>query len=252
MVRVQAVPGAHRAESWVEPRQYSRGNPQNSQIMPRLPLLLAMVPVLSAPGCCSLARLFCGPDRSEWVQVDYQTPAAALRTFLEALRRDNVARVCESLSETYKRDKGIDTLNAQQGWEQLREQNPYLYMAGYAKVPDRPTWQDGNRATFDLEIEGYDLHVGLVRQSYWLVHYLWPDGTVQEKSMLVPSLAPALQLQEPDDDGYVRIRFLNPAGADGPEYRLHSKFDGPGLEQVVGVEFGQEWKISELSIPRPD
>lgn len=218
--------------------------------MLRLPHLLALAPMLATPGCCSLARLFCGADHSEWVQVDYETPSATLRTFLEALRRENVARICESLGEGYKKNRGIDLVNAQLAWEQLQQQNPYLYMAGYAQVPDVPTHQQGDRATFDLDVEGYALHVVLERQAYWLVHSLRPDGSVKEHSVAVPSLSPFVQLQEPDENDMVRIRFANPdAAASPPTYKLLPGFDAPALEQIVRTEFGQEWKIAELSMP---
>ena len=42
----------------------------------RLSAALAALPLLlAASGCCSLARLFCGPDTSAWLPIDYATPA---------------------------------------------------------------------------------------------------------------------------------------------------------------------------------
>lgn len=221
--------------------------------MLRLPHLLALLPLLPTPGCCSLARLFCGADHSDWVQVDYETPSATLRTFLEALRRENVARICESLGEGYKKSHGIDLVNAELAWAQIKQQNPYLYMAGYAQVPDAPTRQQDGRAVFDLEVQGQALHFELERQAYWLVHSLRPDGSVKEHSLGVPSLAPFLQLQEPDQDDMVRIRFTDPGTASAPPtYKLLPGFDEPALEQIVRFEVGQEWKISQLTGPRAD
>ncbi len=69
---------------------------------PRL-ALLAVILALPAPGCCTLARLFCGPDDSEWVQIDYKTAPAALATFMEAIRRDDCRVIYDSLGEALKR-----------------------------------------------------------------------------------------------------------------------------------------------------
>lgn len=257
MVRVLATPGVRRTGSWFELRQYSRGNPQNSQIMPRLRPLLALLPLLSATGCCSLARLFCGPDDSAWVQIDYDTPAATMRTFLEALRRDNVDRLVLCLDDDYKQANGIDRLVAQVAWEEVRKQNPYLYMAGYAKVPDQPTSQQLDLATYDLRIEGYQLHFELRRRFFWLVNYLDAHGEMHEKSMAMASLAPYLRLADPDrqpaayDEGYAVIEFLSPGA-----WQLAPNFpfgaDDPDLRQIVRVEFGQEWKITDLPRSQPD
>lgn len=241
----------------VESRQYSRGNPQNSQFMLRLPLLLVVLPVLSAPGCCSLARLFCGPDRSEWVQAGYETPEQTLRTFLEALRREDKYRLFESFSQGFKDRQQIDWVNLQVGWEQLHEQYPYLYMAGYAEVPQQPLRPEQYRVLYKLDVQGYQLQLALVKQAFWRVRYLAPKGQdpeagfeVREKSTLVRSLEPFLRFPEVDDPDYVPIAFVNP-----DDWRQAPKFPAvldPDLEQIVSTELGHVWKIDALSMPEQD
>lgn len=60
--------------------------------------LAAVALLLPLSGCCSLSRLFCGPDKSPWVPIDYSTPEATVRVLLEAIRRDEPSVVYESLA----------------------------------------------------------------------------------------------------------------------------------------------------------
>ncbi|GAB4143082.1 MAG: hypothetical protein Fur0037_10640 [Planctomycetota bacterium] len=211
---------------------------------------MVLIPLLPAAGCCSLAQLFCGPDRSEWVQIDYATPSAALRTFFEALGRDNVDVMLRSLDPDFKRERGLDGLTARLAWDRVRNQYPYLHMARYAEVPARPSRGAGQNASFDLEVEGRRLRVDLRRRPYWLVLFLWPDGTLHESSFPATGLPPYLALSEPDDEGNVRV-LLKDAGFAAPRFRLHHDLDEASLDQIVRVEIGQEWRIRAIEMPGP-
>ncbi len=60
--------------------------------------ILALVLALPASGCCSLAQLFCGPDDSEWPQIDFRTPRAGLATFMNAVLKDDCQVIYDSLA----------------------------------------------------------------------------------------------------------------------------------------------------------
>lgn len=131
-----------------------------------VPLLV----LLTTSGCCSFARLLCGPDRSEWVPIDYRTPTAATRTLLEALRRDAPQIVYRSLSRRYRRELGLDATTALLAWPRIRADVPGLHLAGYADVP-QPTRLDRDHATLVLDVEGHPIRIALVRETEWRLRY---------------------------------------------------------------------------------
>ena len=95
--------------------------------------LLALCLAFPAPGCCTLARLFCGPDDSEWVQISFRTPRGALATFKEAVRRDNCQVVYDSLGEDLKTRMDLGLLEACVAWEKLKDEYTGLHLLGYAE-----------------------------------------------------------------------------------------------------------------------
>ena len=131
---------------------------------PWLLLVLAQVGVLPLAGCCTIARGLCGPDRTPWVQVDFATPEATARTFLEALRRDDPDVVYRCLSHECRKRMGIDGLAAQLAWTEVRRQHPYLHVAGYATVPAAERLA-ADRARVQRDVVGAAVVVELVRQA---------------------------------------------------------------------------------------
>ena len=133
--------------------------------MRRRPLssTIGILLLLPLQGCCTLARFFCGPDRSEWVSIDWSTPQKAVATLLESLRRDNPQILYDSLSESYRRELGITSMTAELVWPRFRDANPGLHVAGYAEVPI-PTLRGDDRAEVTLDIEGTIVDVRLVRE----------------------------------------------------------------------------------------
>jgi len=147
--------------------------------MRRFSLLVLAAAALPLTGCCSLARLFCGPDQSRWVSVDFQSPELAVRTFLEALRRDNATVAYECLSGRFRESLGIDESMTRLIWPKIREQNPGLHLAGYADVAT-PTIDPNNpdRAGAFLNVEGTEIEIHLVRQCHWEVRYRRPGDDI--------------------------------------------------------------------------
>ena len=143
--------------------------------MRRLTLTLAVICSLPLQSCCSLTRLFCGPDRSTWVSVDFRSPELTVQTFLEALRRDNATVAYECLSEGFRQRLEIDESMTRLIWPKIREQNPGLHLAGYADM-QAPIFdaKSLDQATVDIRAEGTDIQIHLVRQCHWEVRYRRP------------------------------------------------------------------------------
>lgn len=141
-------------------------------------IILTVTALLALPlqSCCSLARLFCGPDKSEWVSARFDTPELTVRTFLEALRRDDPSVIYDCLSDPLRAHLGIDKGTTKMIWPKLRDEVPGLHLAGYATVP-QSTRPGKDRAMVDLEVEGRLLPIELVRQCHWEVRYRRPNMT---------------------------------------------------------------------------
>ncbi|MFY9344053.1 MAG: hypothetical protein WAT39_16305 [Planctomycetota bacterium] len=162
--------------------------------------LLAIACLLPAAGCCSLARLFCGPDRSPWISVDYRTPEATVRTLLEALRRDQPEVLYECLSDAYRRKLEIDEITFQLVYPKLREQNPGLHVAGYAEVPAAERLGP-DRALVRLQIEGQPFEVTLRRERRQGLRWTRANGTPAEPSRALPTFTGAATIAvDPDAD----------------------------------------------------
>ncbi len=219
----------------------------------RAPSRLAAVLVLAlcstTSGCCSLARLFCGPDRTPWISVDFGAPEATVRTLLEALRRDDPETVYFCLSNDFRARLGVDAMTAQLAWPRIREQNPGLHLAGYADVPE-PTRRGLDRAAFLLDVEGTAVEVALVRESYYLVRYArvlrGADGSVAfgppgEVGASIPSFEGFAEVEVVDDrvDDRSRVTLA-------PLTFGHPGFDAIPLDQVERVGLERRWKIDAI------
>jgi hypothetical protein len=213
-----------------------------------LPSLL-LLPLLSLTGCCSLARFFCGPDTTPWVSVAYDTPEATLRTFLEAIRRDNAREVYFCLSRAYKEAKHLNIVTATVAWERLRAEIPGLHMLGYEPIPEQPTIAQDQGVTYEFDLDGSPLRVHLARQTFWEVRYRTAAGLPKDPGgYLDPTLNGHLVVEPAgfDDEGepmsMVRldkpVRFVHPASAQVP------------LEQFDRLTIGREWKIADLVLPQ--
>lgn len=206
----------------------------------RLPPSLRLLPLLLLPGCCSLARLFCGPDSTAWVQIDYRTPTATVTTLVEAIRRDAPDVVYECLAASYRREQGLDSTSMAVVWQQLRERVPGLHLAGYAKVPTIQS-PDGRRASCELLVEGHRLQLELQREAHWEIDYRRPDGSPGRDRRAVQAAPPGLELvpepAEDEDRSVLRLPAL-PFAHEGQAEVL------PG--QVEQAGYVARWKISGL------
>src|SRR5436190_6065004 len=206
-----------------------------------LPSTIGIVLLLPLPGCCSLARFFCGPDRTEWVSVDRATPEDAVKTLLESLRRSNPQILYDSLSDRYRDQLGVTGLIVTVGWEKFCEANPGLHVAGYAQVP-APTVLTDDRAEFTLDVEGTKVDVRVVRQLRARVTYRSDNGAQLDKSDPLTRFAEvAMIAPEPGlPEGKERSRLTMTLTVRHPyadEVPL-SRIDAAGIETV--------WKIDDI------
>lgn len=197
----------------------------------------ALAMVLPLSGCCSLARLFCGPDRSPWISVDYSTPELAVRTLLEAIRRDEPEIVYQSLSSDYRQRLQVDQITMLLAWPRLRDANPGLHVAGYATVP--PARLLGpDRAEVLLAIEGTPFEVQLRRERRQEMRWTRRNGTPAEPSRSVTTFVGGVSL-EPDDEHDRTLVTLAPLALPGSIADLP-----PDEIEFVGLE--AKWKVDLL------
>lgn len=200
-----------------------------------------LLTALLAPcsGCCSLASLFCGPDRSRWVEPDFRTPEASIATFREALRREHGTFLFESLAEEWKRRHGIaGAIEFEVLMRKLKEQVPHLHMLGEAEVEPFVVI-DPDRLRTCLVRSGYRVRVELVRQRYYEVRYRLGDLS-ETPGSYVTSFGPLMAVDR-DDVGAATVR-LRLTGVPLPE--------GVEVEQVEAAGIGTQWKVSVIE-PEP-
>ncbi len=213
--------------------------------MRRLPLLLLCSSLLPLAGCCSMARFFCGPDRSPWISVNFDTPEAAVATLLEAIRRDEPQIVYLSLAHEYRKRLGLDALLAQLAWVKLRQENPGLHVVGYAEVPP-PTRLTDDGASFELTIEGTRVDVDVVRESLWEIRYRRPDGSLYEPGAVITSWVPyakvdAIKDSDPDQSvlTIAPLRFA------------HEGVDSIPLEAIEHAALTRRWRVARIAVRQP-
>lgn len=219
--------------------------------MKRLSLLTVLALLPANSGCCSLSRLFCGPDSSEWVSVGYDSPRATLATLLEAVRRENPTQVYFCLSRNYLQELGLDGLGMNLAYQQMLEQFRFLHLLGYAEIPAKPSATSDGAVTYDLVVQGQKLRIDLVRQSFWVIRYRDADGTLQESSRILDgdSLHDRVILT---DKGYHPLDDvpMSEIVMSRPLVFEHSTSDHPlPLDRIDFLALGREWKVSHIDFP---
>ncbi|MFK7741220.1 MAG: hypothetical protein AB8H80_12950 [Planctomycetota bacterium] len=221
-------------------------------LLPSAILLFAALPLA---GCCSFARYFCGPDRTPWISVSFASPRAATRTFLEALRRDDPEIVYLCLSDSYRDGLEIDSMTTKAAWPVIREQMPGLHLAGYAEVPE-PTRHGRDRASVEIDVEGYKIAIELFRESYFEVRYLregqgaaegerfGPDGKYGKTLRSFTGRLVTTPIGE-DDPDFNEERFESRIRID-PLVFEHDGLDAVPVENIDAVGYYREWKIAGL------
>jgi hypothetical protein len=215
-----------------------------SSALRRLRHALLLVPVLVTPGCCTLARLFCGPDRSAWVSVGFDTEQAAVRTLLEAIRRDNSDIIVLCMSPRLRKAEAIDTLKGHLAWERLKSEHSGLHLAGYGRITAIEPTGPG-QATATVDVEGRILRLRLVRQSFWSARYLGRDGLPMEDGQNGIDLAAAVVTQTAPDD---RRTTVSPA----PLAIEHPSIPQLDAGRLIRLEWGNEWKIDSFEMVADD
>lgn len=215
------------------------------------PLALSLLCVSALPlaGCCSIARAWCGPDKSPWISVEFRTPELATRTLLEALRRDEPEVVYDALSDDLRNELGINGMALELAWTRIKEQYPYLHVAGYADVPAAAISPKGTTATITVTVEGNPLEVGLVRQTYWELRYQRPgeDLTPEQRDARVgrrlDNLAGTVEIQidaeAEDDRSFVSLK---------PQSAAHFGVDEIPVANVDSLGVFHAWKVRTLTL----
>ncbi|MCA8964329.1 MAG: hypothetical protein KDC48_05570 [Planctomycetes bacterium] len=213
--------------------------------MRRLPLLLLCSSMLPLGGCCSMARFFCGPDRTPWISVNFDTPERAVSTLLEAIRRDEPQIVYLSLADEYRRRLRLDAAAAQLAWARLREENPGLHVVGYAEVPP-PTRLADDGASFELTIEGTRVDVEVVRESLWEIRYRRPDHSLGEDGAVITSWSPYAKVEALDNpDRDLSVLTVTPMRFE------HEGVDAVPLEAIEHAALTRRWKVARISVRQP-
>lgn len=206
-------------------------------------LALLAASVLPTGGCCSVARFFCGPDRTPWVSEDYSSPERAVQTLLEALRRDDPEVVYRSVSRAYREQLGLDSGTLLVAWPEVRAKNPGMHLAGYAAIP-APLVLGPDRMRFELDVEGYRVDVDVVRQRQWTVRYRCADGTELTPGDSLAAARPHVTVDEDADTGVLAVRVAPMV--------LPTRFDRDGnaepvrAEQITFAGYYVEWKVDAL------
>lgn len=193
---------------------------------------------LPASGCCTMARLFCGPDDTAWVPVAFSTPEETTATLLEAIRRDNGPVVVQCLGNAFKGRYHLGGLEAMVAWQQLREQVTGLHLLGYAR-PGEAIDPTPSSVAYVVEQSGHRLRIDLVREGIREVLYRRPNGTPGDASEPFTTAMIAIESTSTPDMDQSRITFAP----------IDVEHDGlPQLPlsaiQAVGVRW--QWKVADL------
>lgn len=220
-------------------------------MLPMRPIALAFMCAAALPltGCCSVARAWCGPDRSPWISVEFRTPELAARTLLEALRRDEPQVVYDALADELRAQLGVDGLAIELAWPKIKQQVPYLHVAGYAEVSPAVLGPGGDTATIAVEFDGRRLQMALVRQAYWELRYRRPGADLRPEQRearvgrRLGALAGAVDIRrDPEAEDDVSKVALPPQAA------AHFGVDEIPPENVESLGVFTAWKIRELTL----
>jgi len=202
--------------------------------------------LLPLSGCCSLARLFCGPDTSPWISERYDTPTNTVATFFEAIRRDAPDVIGQCLAESFRKQNQLDSLTVQLAWQSLCDQNPGLHLAGYAQVP-KPTQWTISGAVFDVEVQGIKMRLELVRESSLEITHRRDNGTPAEDRRPITRWNVTPRVERIQDTDPEQSRFVI-----DPLVFEHEGEAKVSLESIERAGLVRVWKISGLRVqPTP-
>jgi hypothetical protein len=189
--------------------------------------------LLALASCCDLALLLCGPDRSRWVRIGYETPEQALATFLEAVRRDQVGIIYESLATEFKVAHGVPgQLEAEIAWRRMQDEVSGAHLLGSAEAHE--VWRTADRCRYELRVAGQRFHLDLVRTALALVRYRTAGGE-DLYGMPIESVGDHTAIQH---DGLEATAVLTVSDLVLP--------DGLRAADILEVCATHEWKVAEL------
>jgi hypothetical protein len=210
--------------------------------MPPSRLALSVLLLVPLSGCCTLARFFCGPDTTPWVSVRFETPRLAVQTLLEALRRDASQIVYTSFSQRYLKELGVDLLTWDVMWPRIREENPGLHVAGYAEVPE-PRRLDTDHYCVTIDVHGKQVDITLVRECWWELRYVRPDGTPGEPGRRVSSFDGWARIETVDDPDHDRSRLVL-----APLVFDHEGLPKVTLDDLEHAALTRKWKVDKVRL----
>jgi hypothetical protein len=195
----------------------------------------------SLSGCCTLARLFCGPDTSPWVHRSFRTSREALATFLEAVRREDKGVIYECLGDRLKESLGLTgRIEVDFAYEKLKEQVTGLHLLGYARVEkvmggtERGTRRGA--VEYVIEAEGQRLVATFGEYTWWTVWVDEVDEDGERKPQPYGGSMPGLERSVGIDPerGMLRLQITSSSLPTTTEEHLR--------EVAVGIE----WKLDGL------
>jgi hypothetical protein len=206
-------------------------------------LALALLPL---SGCCSLARLFCGPDHSKWVSVSRDTPTHTVETFFEAIRRDAPDVIWGCFAKGFRERHKLDSMTFQVAWQRLLEQNPGLHVVGYAEVPP-PTQRTAQNAMFEIDVEGTRIRLDLVCESFWELTYRRDNGTLGGGLDSIASWSAVARIAPIEGSDPARSRLVIE-----PLVFEHEGTATVPIETVERAALVRLWRIADLHVqPAP-
>lgn len=196
--------------------------------MTRLFLALLILPCLTS--CCFL----CGGDTKPLVPVTWDEPRQALDTLLVAIENDDSRRIYESLGPSLKKKQGIDGMAFAVAWEKLRQEQPYLHVAGRAEVIQEKQISPGERV-YLMGVHGQRFTIQLEQLSYWQVLVQDEDELLRLGAYLPPAVFEKSILSVSDDEGRILVEFKN------------DQLIGVQKDDIRGLRLATEWKVSAFA-----
>lgn len=195
-----------------------------------------------------MARLFCGPDTSPWVPIEFHSPQATAATFFEAVRRNAPNEIYRCLSAEFKQQQGLDGMVVTAAWDKLAAATPGLHLLGYAALPAAPERATESAVRYAILAEGVAIQLDLVREEYWEVRYRGSDGRTREASARITEAEWAALVQataaEPDPVDDMPQARVSLAG----KTTVHPGAGALTERQIETLAVGREWKINAISV----
>jgi hypothetical protein len=130
--------------------------------------------------------------------------------------------------------------------DQLHSDFPYLFMVGYTPVPQQPTTSSDRGCSFEIEANGKQVRLDLVRRSYTRIVYehkgvLEEAGEVLQHDSWNGRAVVQRATDGPNNEGRSTVDLQ-------PILFEHGALGNVPLEQLHLVALGREWKIDHIQV----